>query len=436
MSGTVTSGATRPASASGRVAAPPSDPPSRAATYRDVFAVREYRSLFAAQVLSIVGDQLTAVAASYLVYATTGSAALAATAFATSLLAWVVGAPLLSGLADRLPRRRVLVSCDVARAGLVTVLAVTTLPIGPLIVLLFAANLLSPPFRSARAALMPEVLDGDRYPVANGLDNLVRQVGQLAGFAAGGVLVAAISPRGALLVDAATFAVSALLISTGVRRRPAAQPGGAGGVRAFAAAVTVVFADRRLRAYVLMFWLPCAFTYALEGLALPLATQYGSGPEVAGLLLAAAPAGVAIGGIVLTRLCPPPTRLRLVVPMAMVSCAVLVTVWLPMPLWLMLGVFAVAGFGNAYTIPLNALFGAAVPNSYRGRAFGAAVAGAVGLQGLAQVLAGVATDAFGPAPVIAVSGVLGTLSVVALTPLWRSGVRTHTPATADRRPSS
>ena len=429
----MTSDTTRPAAPAGRVAVPEAAPPSRPATYRDVFAVAEYRSLFAANVLSIVGDQLTAVAASYLVYATTGSAALAATAFATSLLAWLVGAPLLSGFADRLPRRRVLVTCDVVRCGLVTVLAVTQLPIGALIVLLFTANLLSPPFRSARAALMPEVLDGDRYPVANGLDNLVRQVGQLAGFAVGGVLVAAISPRGALLVDAATFAASALLISTGVRPRPAAQPDRASGVRAFAAATAAVFRDRRLRAYVLMFWLPCAFTYALEGLALPLARQYGSGPEVAGLLLAAAPAGVAIGGVVLTRFCPPPTRLRLVVPMAAMSCAVLATVWLPMPLWLLLGVFAAAGFGNAYAIPLNALFGAAVPNAYRGRAFGAAVAGAVGLQGLAQVLAGVAADAFSPAPVIAVSGVLGTLAVVALIPLWRQA---HPTARADNAPSA
>lgn len=145
----------------------------------------------------------------------------------------------------------------------------------------------------------------------------------------------------------------------------------------------------------------------------------------------AAPAGLAVGGVVLTRLCSPPTRLRLVVPLAMMSCAVLVTVWLPLPLWLLLGVFAVAGLTSAYTVPLNALFGAAVPNAYRGRAFGAAVAGGVGLQGVAQVLAGVATDALRPAPVIAVSGLLGTLAVVALIPLWR---RAHAPAPEHRPP--
>ncbi|WP_329101203.1 hypothetical protein OG792_20410 [Micromonospora sp. NBC_01699] len=75
------------------------------ATYTQVFAVREYRYLFGAYLLSLLGDQLTAITVAYLVFTGTGSAALAA-AFASSYLAWLTGGPLLSGLADRLPRRR------------------------------------------------------------------------------------------------------------------------------------------------------------------------------------------------------------------------------------------------------------------------------------------------------------------------------------------
>jgi hypothetical protein len=169
--------------------------------------------------------------------------------------------------------------------------------------------------------------------------------------------------------------------------------------------------------------LPTAFLYALEGLALPVAGMYGGSAAVGGLLLAAAPAGVAVGGVVLTRLCPPATRVRLVVPMALLSCAVLVTVWRPMPLWLVLCVFAAAGFGNAYAIPLNALFGVAVPDRYRGRAFGAAITGGIGLQGVAQVLAGLAADLVSPTTVIAASGVLGTVAVLVLLPTWTAAHR-------------
>ena len=91
----------------------------RAATYAEVFAVREYRHLFGAYLLSLAGDQLTAVTVAYLVFTETGSAALAAAAYASSYLAWLTGGPLLSGLADRFPRRSVMIACDLGRAALI-----------------------------------------------------------------------------------------------------------------------------------------------------------------------------------------------------------------------------------------------------------------------------------------------------------------------------
>jgi hypothetical protein len=153
--------------------------------------------------------------------------------------------------------------------------------------LLFMVNLLRPPFQASRAALMPDVLHGDRYFAANGLDNVVYQCGHVVGFAAGGALVAAVSVRGALLLDAATFLTSGLLVRVGVRDRPV-PPGSSdgSGPRRFAAGAAVVFIDRRLRFYVLLFWVPSAFTYGFEGLASPLAGRYGGGPMTGGLLLA------------------------------------------------------------------------------------------------------------------------------------------------------
>lgn len=279
----------------------------RAATYAEVFAVREYRYLFTAYALSLAGDQLTAVTVAYFIYTGTGSAALAAAGYASSYLAWLAGGPLLSGLADRFPRRRVLIGCDSARVLLIPLAAIPGIPAPALVALLFAVNLLRPPFVTARAALMPEVLDGDRYPVGNGLDNTIAQVVQVVGFAVGGGLVGVLSRPGALLVDAATFLVSAVLIGIGVRPRGVpVRPAGrarAGG----AVALQVVFADPQLRAYVLVLWVASAFAYAGEGLTAPLARQYGGGPATVGLLLAAAPLGAAAGAVALSRCCPPRT---------------------------------------------------------------------------------------------------------------------------------
>ncbi|MGV9213511.1 MFS transporter [Micromonospora sp. RB23] len=395
----------------------------RAATYAEVFAVREYRHLFVAYLLSLAGDQLTAVTVAYLVYRETGSAALAAAAYASSYLAWLVGGPLLSGLADRYPRRRVLIVCDLVRAALVAVAALPAVPAPALVAMLFAVNLMRPPFVAARAALLPDVLDGDRYAVANGVDNICAQVVQVVGFAVGGSLVALLSLRGALLVDAGTFLVSALLIARGVRARPTSRPplgrvrtGRTGGLR-------VLAADPRLRAYVLVLWTASAFTYAAEGLTAPLARQYDGNAATVGVLLAAAPTGMALGGVALTRFCPPAARPRLILPLAALSAGVLTAAWLVPPLWVLLLLLALAGAASAFAVPLNALFGRAVPTAFRGRAFGVAVTGLSGLQGAAMVLAGLAADRWPATTVVGVSGLSGAVAVLALGPLWWHATR-------------
>ena len=86
--------------------------PARPATFREVFGVREWRALFATFLLSTIGDELARVALTVLVYARTGSPLLSALAFAISYVPWVLGGPVLSALADRLPRHRVLIGTD------------------------------------------------------------------------------------------------------------------------------------------------------------------------------------------------------------------------------------------------------------------------------------------------------------------------------------
>lgn len=94
----------------------------RQATYRDVFAIGEFRALWLAQALSFIGDQLAQVALAVLVYDTTGSALLTAVVYALTYLPPIVGGPVLSVLADLLPRRRVMIACDLVRALLVALM--------------------------------------------------------------------------------------------------------------------------------------------------------------------------------------------------------------------------------------------------------------------------------------------------------------------------
>jgi MFS family permease len=392
-----------------------------AVTYREVLEVREYRYLFVAWGLSLAGDQMAKIALSFLVFDATKSTGLAAAAFAISYVPWVIGGPLLSSLADRLPRRAVMVFCDVIRAVLIGAMVLPGLPPGALIGMLFVAGLFRPPFQTARSALLPEILHGDQYLAGTALDGIVYQLCTVGGFAGGGVLVAALTARGALAFDAVTFAVSGFLIYTWVTSRPAAVNGTGedGGRRQrLAAGAAVVFGDRALRAYVLLFWLASGFMYAGEGLAAPLSRLYGGGPGTGGLIVAAAPFGMCLTSAALPRLMPPSIRSRLIVPLAAFGCAALVLVWLRPPLWAVLCLLCLAGVGSTFSTLLNPMFGRAVPAAYRGRAFGVAVAGVSATQGLAQILAGVIAAHRAATSVIGASGAVGVAAVLAVAAVW------------------
>src|SRR6516225_431701 len=199
-------------------------------TFREVFAVGEFRALWLAQLLSVAGDQLARVAMTVLVYDRTRSALLTALTYALTYLPWIVGGLALSGLADRLPRRQVMITCDLARMVLVLVMVSVSLArsaaaLWTMVALLFFVTLLDSPFKSARSALMADILTGERYVLGTTLTQITFQAGTVLGFALGGLVVAALGTRTALLADAATFAVSALLLLLWVHKRPAAADG-------------------------------------------------------------------------------------------------------------------------------------------------------------------------------------------------------------------
>src|SRR5205823_238710 len=213
--------------------------------------------------------------------------------------------------------------------------------------------LLAPPFSSSRAAMMPDLIEGDAYVVANGVDGLVRQAAQVVGFLIGGASVALLHPQGALLVDAATFAISALVVVRGVPDLPPAgqQARRFSLLRDTGSGMRIVFGDRVLRAYVVLFWVGSAFTYAYEGIAVPWAHALhgeAAAATVAGMVLAAGPLGLAAGALVLTRVLGPRSRMRLLIPFALLSVAALIPVLAVNALPAVLLLLVVAGFGSAF----------------------------------------------------------------------------------------
>jgi MFS family permease len=406
-----------------------------ATTFRDVFAVAEFRALWGAQLLSVIGDQLARVALTVLVYDRTRSALLAAITFVVSIVPTFVGGVTLAWLADKYPRRGVMIACDLARCALVLVMAIPGVPLAGLLALLFLVTLVGAPFTSARAAIYPDVLEGDKYAMGTAVTLTTYQFAQVIGFAAGGALTGFFGTRQSLLIDAATFAASAFIVQAWVRSRPALpitaaghhEPGRPAGVFA---GVRLVFTRAGLRTPMLLGWL-AAFYNAPEGVVTPLARDLGGGAAVVGVILAVAALGETAGAIVFSRFVAPPARQRIMGPLAVAACAVLALFfWQPGLPGSLLILFA-SGLAGSYQIAANVAFVSAAPREQRSQAFGLAQGGMSLGQGTVMILAGAAADHYSPAWVIAVSGTVGAAVALAIAVSWAGDHRQ--PAGGHRR---
>jgi MFS family permease len=179
--------------------------------------------------------------------------------------------------------------------------------------------------------------------------------------------------------------------------------------------IRLVFGDRVLRALMLFGWL-VPFYVVPMGLAAPYAARFHELPlgVMTGLVFAANPFGTAVGAYLFGRRLDPGKRRRLMSPLAIGSCAVLVLCWLHPGLAASLAIFTVSGMCAAYQVAANAAFVARVPAERRGQAFGLANGGMQVLQGAWFIAVGAAAQQFGPDPVVAASGVLGAIAAVVL----------------------
>jgi len=391
------------------------------ASYREVFAVREFRGLWFAQVVSYAGDQFAQVAIAILVYRRTGSPLLTALAYALTYLPPIAGGPLLSGLADLFPRRRVMIVCDVIRMVLVAAMALPSMPLAGLCALLFFTVLLGAPFSSARAALLPDVLPDDKFVVGSAIGNISFQVSQILGFVAGAAVVTALNPYRTLATDALSFALSAVIVTGWVKRResPRRDQGKRPSLWAVSReGVTMVFGNPMLRTLLLFGWL-AGFCIVPEGLAAPYAhSLHGNAVDV-GLLMAAMPVGTVIGAFTFGRLVPPSGRLRMMGWLAMASCAPLIGSAFNPPLWAVLVLWALAGAGGAYQLAAAAAFVQALAPEGRARAFGLAQSGLLAVQGLGILAGGAVADVVGAPVAVGLAGLLGLCAAAILAMGWK-----------------
>ena len=185
--------------------------------YREVWRVRDARSLISASASSQLGDWLYNAALLGYVYSATGSAVWVGAATIVRLVPFVLLGPLGGSIADRFDRRRVLLVGDLLRLAIMLLLALVVAIDGPVVVVLALTGLASAAGsaeKPAAMALMPRLVGERHLGPANALLHTVQDLGVVVGPALGALLLAVASPEWSFVANGLTFALSAILIST------------------------------------------------------------------------------------------------------------------------------------------------------------------------------------------------------------------------------
>jgi hypothetical protein len=322
---------------------------------------------------------------------------------------------------------------DLLRALIVTALAVAVAWDAGFaaVLLLLVAETFSAPALSARSSLLPEAARSPvEYQAVVGLGNTFEQAIQVVGFILAGVALGITSATWVLLFNALTFLISYLIILAFVVPRPTAAASGTSVRRMFRdvkSGLRTIVKSRSLRGVVFLLWASAALLVATDAAALPYATEAGAPPWAATVLLAATPAGAAIGSLLVARL-PMQQQVRLVFPLAIASTIPLLATAAEPPVAVATALWALNGLAQGYVVTLMALSMQLTPENRRGRVFGVAGAGFNAMAIVGLVGMGAVAEHTSPAAAVVLAGAVGMTMVVIGAWAWpheqvRSAVR-------------
>ncbi|MFD9002054.1 MFS transporter [Streptomyces sp. NPDC059582] len=350
-------------------------------SYRSLFRTPEFTPLFLSTSVGIAAQTVSGLALATLVYRATGSPLLSALSMFGPTLAQVVGAAFLLSGSDRLPPRTTLAGIALSFAVATAVLAVPGLPIGAVLAVVLVEGLIASLGGGVRWGLLNEILPRGGYLLGRSVFNMMVGLMQIAGFGVGGILLAVLSPRPALLLAAALYALSAAGLRLGLTpRRP--RTTGRPSIAATWRTNVLLWSARPRRLVYLGLWLPNGLVVGCESLYVPYA------PDAAGPLFACGALGMLAGDVTAGRLLPPAVRPRLITPLLLLLATpyVLFALRPALPVAAVLVTVASVGFG-ASLLQQERLM-ALTPDELSGHALGLHSAGMLTMQGVSALLAG------------------------------------------------
>ena len=386
-----------------------------------LWRTRGLRPLLAAEVISTTGAQMTWLALPWFVLVTTGSATRMSLVVAAELLGLAaLGLP-GGKLLGRFGAWRTMVVCDSARAPLMLVVPLLHwagwLSFGALLAIAAALGALSAPYFAAQKVIVPELLGEDEALVsrANALFQGATRATMLLGPVAGGMLIAFLSAPVVLAVDAATYAVSALLLKLFVPRpEPLPADGEDTGVRR---GLRFLAREPLLRLWTPVFAFgDAAWTAFFISVPVLVVDRFGADPRVAGWLIASFGVGAVLGNAVAFRF-----LLERVRGFSLIAVGVLAQA---LPLWLLTidlpaaaysAALVASGLGNGLCNPsIHSLMTLRIPPALRPTVMTSMMMLFALVQPLAVFGVGPVLDAFGPEPVLIAFAAAQTVAMTAI----------------------
>ncbi|OWA05362.1 MFS transporter [Streptomyces sp. CS113] len=376
-------------------------------SYADLFRTPEFSPLFLSSAANLGAQTVSGLALGTLVFRATNSPLLSAVSMFGPALAQMLGATFFLSGADRLPPRATLAGLSLAFAAVTAALALPGLPIAGVLGLVLLKGLIASVGGGVRWGLLTEILAKDGYLAGRSLFNMMNGVLQIAGYAAGGVLVTVLSPRVCLLLAAGLYATAAAVALRLTRRPP--RTAGRPSVRATWRANSLLWSARPRRHVYLALWIPNGLVVGCESLFV----SYD--PSAAGTLFACGALGMLAGDVTVGRLLPPRLRPRLGIPLLALLAAPYLVLFLRPPLPLAAVLIALASVGFGASLVQQERLVALTPDELSGHALGLHSAGMLTMQGVAAVLAGTVAQFTSPATAMSVMALASLTVTLTLT---------------------
>ncbi|MCC6312762.1 MAG: MFS transporter, partial [Thermomicrobiales bacterium] len=391
----------------------------------DVPAGRPLGVLLGANAISLAGNAIAALAVPWFVLQTTGSATQTGIVGFFAILPVVLSSFFGGGLVDRLGYKRASIIADVASgltvAAIPALHAIGALTFPVLLALAFLGALLDAPGATARRALLPELSARAGWPLerATSAAQVAERGARLIGAPAAGLLVALFGPSEVLWIDAASFAISALMVALLVPGPgPAPAPQRAGYMRELLEGLRFIRGDAPIAAILLVLLVTNFLDSAWFAVTAPVyAEEMYRSAAALGLLFGATAGGSVAGALVYGAFGVRWPRRPVFVADFVVAASQLILLAMFPPLWAAVAICALAGFGAG---PLNPIIAAVslerIPPLARGRVLGALTGVGFLAMPLGALVAGPLLTAVGLRTVLLLAGglyLLTTLSLVA-----------------------